>query len=193
MSQTQNRNRWIEAGFELFAKEGHEGIQVERLSRILNLNKSGYYHYFVNPERYLGALMRHMLRQADLLAADARLCQDFDIGFLHLTVKHKLSILATMQLLRNRNVPLFAETYREVTHTIDSAVLPVWATYTGLPQNLPLALRFFEMIRDMFFSRITENTFNYNFIHSMATEAKTLVLELNHTESSSPGSSPTPG
>lgn len=181
MRQAQNRNRWIEAGFELFAREGHEGIQVERLSRILKLNKSGYYHYFVSPERYQGVLMRHMHKQADLMVTDIRICTEFDPGFLRLMVKHKFTILATMQLVRNRNVALFTETYREVTQKIDSALLPLWAEYIGLKHNLPLALRYFEMIRDMFFSRITENTLHYDFLHTVAMEAKTLVLDLNRT------------
>lgn len=181
MSQPQNRNRWIEAGFELFAQEGLEGIQVERLSRILKLNKSGYYHYFGNPERYQGVLMRHMHKQADLMVTEIRACAEFDPGFLHLMVKHKLTILATMQLVRNRNVPMLMETYREVTHKIDTALLPLWAEYIGLAHNQPLALRYFEMIRDMFFSRITENTLHYDFLVMVATEAKALVLDLNRT------------
>ncbi|HAC24608.1 MAG TPA: hypothetical protein DCE81_06800 [Cytophagales bacterium] len=94
---------------------------------------------------------------------------------------HKLTILATMQLVRNRNVPMLMETYREVTQKIDTALLPLWAEFIGLAHNQLLALRYFEMIRNMFFSRITDNTLHNDFLVMLATEAKGLVLDLKRT------------
>jgi hypothetical protein len=38
---------WLDVGYKIFAHEGPEGIQVERLARILGVNKSGFYHFFV--------------------------------------------------------------------------------------------------------------------------------------------------
>jgi AcrR family transcriptional regulator len=175
----KNRNQWIETGFELFAQEGHEGLQVERLARILNRNKSGFYHYFGTMDKYFGALMRHMHKQADIIVAETRVAQAFDPGFLMVMEKNKLTVMATMQLIRNRNVPLFAENFREVTNKIDQALLPLWANHIGVPNDLKLALRYFEMIRDMFFARITFDTLHYDYLHNMASEAKAIILELN--------------
>jgi hypothetical protein len=44
MSKKNSIRTWLEAGYDQFADEGLEGLQIERLSRITNLNKSGYYH-----------------------------------------------------------------------------------------------------------------------------------------------------
>jgi len=33
---------WIKAGYKLLGKEGVDGVKVERLARILQLNKSGF-------------------------------------------------------------------------------------------------------------------------------------------------------
>jgi AcrR family transcriptional regulator len=179
MSRLKNRNQWIESGFELFAQEGHEGIQVERLARILDRNKSGFYHYFGTLDNYIRALMRHLHKQSDIVVAETKAAQDFDPGFLNVMVKNKVAIMATMQLIRNRNVPLFADTFKEVTHKIDRALLPLWAIHIGVNHDPNLALRYFEMIRDMFFARITFDTLHYDYLHNMASEAKTIILELN--------------
>jgi AcrR family transcriptional regulator len=57
MKKTNFRDSWLSSGYELFAQEGPDGIQVERLARILNLNKSDFYHYFGEIENFLLELM----------------------------------------------------------------------------------------------------------------------------------------
>ena len=52
MEKHKNSSVWTEEGYRLFAKEGLDGIQVERLARILSLNKSGFYHYFGDLEGF---------------------------------------------------------------------------------------------------------------------------------------------
>lgn len=179
MIDQKNKNRWIEAGYELFAREGHEGIQVERLARILHLNKSGFYHYFGTLENYFKALMLHLSNQSDLIVGQAKTATSFDPGFLTVMINNTMTIMATVQLVSNRNVPVFTETFREVTQKIDTALLPLWAAHIGVTNNPRLALRYFEMIRDVFFSRITFETLNYDYLHELASEAKTIILELN--------------
>lgn len=174
-----NKEKWIESGFELFAREGHEGIQVERLARILDLNKSGFYHYFGSMDNYFEVLMRHLHMQSDIIVAETKAAQQFDPDFLNVMTKNSIAIMATMQLVSNRNVPLFTETFREVTHKIDQALLPLWVEHIGVASDSHLALRYFEMIRDMFFSRITFDTLHYEYLHNMATEAKTIIRDLN--------------
>jgi AcrR family transcriptional regulator len=52
MEKAKNSSAWTEVGYALFAEEGLDGIQVERLARILKLNKSGFYHYFRDLDGY---------------------------------------------------------------------------------------------------------------------------------------------
>ena len=57
MEKAKNSSVWTEVGYNLFAEEGIEGIQVERLARILQLNKSGFYHYFGDIDGYCEELI----------------------------------------------------------------------------------------------------------------------------------------
>lgn len=45
MRSTKSYDRWIEIGYHQLANTGPEGIHVEELSRLLDLNKSGLILY----------------------------------------------------------------------------------------------------------------------------------------------------
>ena len=184
MSQSTNQKQWIETGFELFVREGHEGIQIERLSRILRKNKSGFYHYFGNLDNYFQALMQHHILLTDEFVADIEDAKDFDPGFLLAMVKHKEVVMGHMQLIRNRHIKLFADTFSETSRKVDLALLPLWIKHIEVTDNAEAALRYFEMIRDMFFSRITFETLHYDYLHAMASGAKTIILTLQKNNSS---------
>jgi len=44
MYKQNSKEKWIEAGYELFAREGLKEVRIERLARDLDLNKSSFYH-----------------------------------------------------------------------------------------------------------------------------------------------------
>ena len=72
MEKAKTSLLWATAGYELFANEGLEGIQVERLARILQLNKSGFYHYFADLEGFCQELIQLHRRKIDLLLSEVR-------------------------------------------------------------------------------------------------------------------------
>lgn len=58
MQNTSKSQLWVDVGYNLFAKEGMDGLQIERLARILQLNKSGFYHHFGDFDGYLEAISK---------------------------------------------------------------------------------------------------------------------------------------
>lgn len=177
MSKKNSINIWIETGYELFAAEGLEGIQVERLARVTTLNKSGYYHYFGDRESFLEHLMKYHLIQAHAIANDLRLIKNFDPDFIEILLKHSLQVIAHMQLVRNRHDKLLNEVFKQANGFVDLALLPSWAEFIGTPNNHEFALKYFEQVRDMFYSRITFKTMNHDFLKSLIYEAKGLLGE----------------
>ncbi|HMG91387.1 MAG TPA: helix-turn-helix domain-containing protein [Chryseolinea sp.] len=51
---------WLKAGYKLLGREGMEGVKIERIARVLNLNKSGFYYYFKTMEGFLTCLLHTM-------------------------------------------------------------------------------------------------------------------------------------
>lgn len=89
MSGSETKKKWIEIGYDLFANEGPEGVQVERMSRILKLNKSGFYHHFGNMELFSSELVTYHHHMIELYLADAAACKNIDPEYLEVMVKHK--------------------------------------------------------------------------------------------------------
>ncbi len=177
---------WINAGYELFAQEGHEGLQVERLARILSLNKSSFYHYFGTRDIYFELLMNHHHQMVDLLIDDIGKIRTFDPGYLQVMVNHQSTVLATMQLVKNRHIKLFDHAYSEVKHRINGAIATLWSEYLGMSDHPELALRYFEMTQALFYTRITCHTLNYDVLHQIASEAKEIFDDLVMSELSIP-------
>ncbi len=177
MSRINSLKAWIEAGYEQFAAEGLEGIQVERLARITGLNKSGYYHYFGDRNSFLEHLMKNHISCAEQLTIDMSMMKQFDPDFIHVLLKYPRTILVHMQLVRNRQDKFLNEVYVLVNGFVDKAILPHWAEFIGTPHHHEFAFKYFEQARDMFYSRITDKTMNQEFLQHFIYEAKDLLQE----------------
>lgn len=181
-----NAHVWINAGYELFAREGLEGLPVERMARILSLNKSGFYHYFGTRDIYFELLMNHHYHMVDLLIDDIGKIRTFDPGYLQVMVNHPVTVLATMQLVKNRHIKLFDHAYSEVKHKINGAIVTLWSDYLGVSDRPELALRYFEMTQALFYTRVTYHNLNYEFLRQVALEAKEILDDLVMSELSAP-------
>ena len=167
--------KWIEAGYEQFAAEGLEGIQVDRLARIVSLNKSGYYHYFGDREGFVEELMKHHIRLAELFAKDMSLVKEFDPDFIFVLLKYPLTVMVHMQLVRNRHDKFLFGVYTDVNRIVDPVAVRPWAEFIDSSHDQEFALRYFEQVRDMFYSRITMKTMNYAFLRDLLYEARELL------------------
>ncbi len=172
MNNSKGYKAWIDAGYDLFAQEGYDGIQVERLARIIDMNKSGFYHYFGNRETYFKHLMQHHLNNADLLVEAIQSIHSFEPDYIKFLISFSTPILVQKQLLRENHHPLFATTFIEGNKTVDPTIIPLWANFIGMGEDPVLASRFFEFFRDMFFVRVNKHNLNYEFIHALCMEAK---------------------
>ncbi|MDZ7608580.1 MAG: TetR/AcrR family transcriptional regulator [Cyclobacteriaceae bacterium] len=178
MKQTNNAINWIEVGYELFALEGPEGIQVERLSRILHLNKSGFYHYFENRHRYMDCLLSEHVAKAKSLTAEIDLLGNIIPDLLQLLLRYKTTICFHRQLLIHHANPELYKCFNDINSHTDQALLPHWADFIGLPEDHELASRYFGIARDMFYSRITPKTISIQLFEEIVREAQSVVRDL---------------
>jgi len=178
MSKPKTSQVWIENGYTLFAQDGLDGIQVERLAKVVNLNKSGFYHYFGDREFFLEELMKHHMQIAQALAEDFRKMEHIDPDFFQLLLKYTKATMVNMQLVRYRQHPLLNKSFTQVHDLVDQALLPRWAEFIGLPDHPEIARKYFEQARDMFYSRITPDKMNMDFLKSLVYEVRALMQQL---------------
>jgi len=170
--------KWIDAGYQQFAQNGLEGIQVEKLARVLKLNKSGFYYYFGHREHYLRQLLKFHLELFETVAIEMRSMTQFDPDFFTTMMKHKLSVMVQMQLLRYRHHESCNAYYVHVNNLVDKEILPEWSRFIGIPHDAKLALQFFGYTRDLIYSRITLENITHEFLKNLIYEVKEVAQSL---------------
>jgi AcrR family transcriptional regulator len=177
MKKRNGSSLWVEAGYDLFAREGMNGIQVERLARILQRNKSGFYHYFGDMETFSSDLVRLHKRKSDEYITETRSISSIDPDYLNIVVKYKVPILFQIQCYRSANAT-FCNMAEKIDQHEDLVLRAAWADYLGFGDNPDLANRFFNIIRDMFYGRATDQNFDLPFLQTIVREAKSLVQQI---------------
>lgn len=177
MEQTKNLSLWTEEGYSLFASEGMDGIQVERLSRILQLNKSGFYHYFGDMEGFYAELVKlHHKKIGEFLRRVGEIKKPAP-EYLQLIIENTPSVMFQVQLKRNKCHYAFYEAGEQVDRELDLAMHQLWCDFLGISRGGDLASRYFFIVRDMFYARMSFQNLNYPFLLDLALEAKQLVAQ----------------
>lgn len=173
MGKSNNMPAWIEAGYDLFAHEGTEGMQVERLARILGLNKSGFYHYFGDLDGYIDELLKLHEKKSELYLNAVRAAETIDPEYLHILIKYKVPAMFHVQLERMRDNPRFKKVAEQLDQQEDEAIRLLWSKYLGTDPDL--AMRYFVIVRDVFYARINFQTFTFEDIQSLLLEARDVL------------------
>jgi len=172
MSKNNSEKIWIEAGYNQFAAEGLEGIQVERLAKITSLNKSGYYHYFGDQETYLEKLMEYHLQLAVTYTTELKAIKQFDPEYMELLIRNSTKLMFTTQLVKNRHLPLLARTHELLNEMVDPVLSKLFADFIGFKDHVEFSAKYFNQVRYMFHARIKPEQMNYEYLRDFMYEAR---------------------
>lgn len=187
MAKTNNSSVWIETGYNLFAEEGLEGLQIERLARIVSLNKSSFYHYFGDFELYCEQLLGLHEQNAVLFLQGLEKAKNIDPDFLHLLIDFKVPVMFQTRLIQTKTKPSFCALAEDIERREDVIIRKMWSDYLGIEDQPELAVRYFDIVRDMFYSRISFKNYNYPFLQELLGEARTIVNQLMEGKEAEPG------
>lgn len=174
-SKTDSSKNWLDLGYELFSEEGHEGLQVERLSRILGKNKSGFYHFFGDKDTFLMKLMAMHLKREEAMISKLGKIKNLNETFLDLIIENQKTIMFQTHLVKNRGLKLFLDTYVEVNDRVEKAIIPIWSKFIKVSPEV--ATRYWRVIRDSFYARVTSHSFNQEWLSKFVEEAKSILVE----------------
>ncbi|HEY5747993.1 MAG TPA: TetR/AcrR family transcriptional regulator [Chryseolinea sp.] len=180
MEKLKNLSLWTEEGYHLFAREGLDGIQIERLARIVQLNKSGFYHYFGDLEGYCAELTKLHHQKVKVFLDGIRHLKALDPDYLHLLVEHTTTVMFQVQLTRTKDRYSFYNTSELIDLKVNAAVQKLWNDFLGNRHSADLTIRYYYIVRDMFYTRISFQNFTYAFLHELVTDAKVLIDQITH-------------
>jgi AcrR family transcriptional regulator len=172
---------WLEAGYDLFIDKGHYAIHVELLARVLGRNKSAFYHFFKSKEIYLEFILEYQMSKVDSFVKEIKGIDEYDPHYLDLLIRHHRIILFNSQLIKNCHIKFYDTALQEINARIDECILPIWSKHVGLDHDLDLSRRYYAIIRDYMYIRLTPELFQYDFLSALASEAKLIISGLMNT------------
>ena len=66
-----------------------------------------------------------------------------------------------------------------VDQKVQVAICELWCDYLNIPSDTDLGIRYYAIVRDMFYTRISFQNLNYTFLHNMVTDAKSIMDEIS--------------
>jgi AcrR family transcriptional regulator len=179
MEKHKNSSVWTEEGYRLFATEGLDGIQVERLARILRLNKSGFYHYFGDLDNFCAELVSlHKKKVGDFLH-EVAVIKKLDPDYLHLLIKYAVTVMFQVHLTQHQPNHFFYKASEWIDQRVNIAVRKLWSDFMDASGDSDLGMRYYAIVRDMFYTRISFQNLNYTFLHNLVTDAKAIMNEIS--------------
>jgi len=174
MDKTKSIEAWIDVGYLLFATEGMDGLQVERLSRMVQRNKSCFYHYFGDLEVFCSKLLLQHEIWGRRFLDELRDVKNIEPDYFNLVLRFKLPVLFQMKLYESGSPD-----FRKVAERIDAAeseiLQPVWTSYINFDGNERLAENYFNIVRDRAYMRLNAKNFTYDVLSDLFRSGKVLM------------------
>ena len=171
---------WIELGYRIFAEEGPNGLKVERMAKLVQKNKSSFYHHFADIETFTELLLEYHLTRANILADRERVCKNVVPELVLVLLEFKEDLFFNRQLRFHRDNPGFQACFEKANQGVGAAILGIWATELGLEQKSHLALLILQLSMENFFLQITPETISYNWLVEYIQRLKQMVKAFQH-------------
>lgn len=166
---------WLQKGYTIFAQEGPKGLKVEVLARLVNKNKSSFYHHFADLEIFTEILLQYHLERAAIMAEAERRCRNVDPELLQVIIQFKEDLFFNRQLRVHRAVAVFKQCMEQSNAQVAGAIIDIWAEALGLSKQTQLAALVLNLSFENFFLQITEENMNYTWLSNYVKELKTMV------------------
>ena len=155
MRVSNSSNKWIEAGYTLFAESGPDAIQIEKMARMLKTNKSGFYYFFGDKEIFFDELAKYHNQIGIKFANEIKAIKNFDPEYIDLLMKYRNPLFVQMQMRKHGEIKVFGDTFEMIRKRNDLLQLAVWSEFLGLPNQQILAAELFDIARDMIYTRLS--------------------------------------
>lgn len=167
---------WIHIGYDGFSKQGPKGLKVELMAKLVNKNKSSFYHHFADMEVFIECLLHYHLERTKFIVARTKECKNMVPEMLQLLVEVKEDLLFNRQLRIHRHLPEFKTCFEKANKPVEDAFLKIWSEALELGENEQLAQIVLNLAVENFYLQITEETLTYDWILTYFNEIRTMVI-----------------
>ena len=146
-----NRQKWVLKGYELFSALGPEALNVEKLSSLVGLNRSSFYHYFKNISGFEEALFDYHAEQYQHIGNVIKDYDHFEQLFNDEVFEYREALSFQRQLLINQSKPRYQQCSEEVRKYTGQKTFELWSAENAAGRTEEEQWQMFRAMRDFYF------------------------------------------
>jgi len=176
MEIIKTKEIWIKEGYKVFAIHGEKGLKIESLAKVVGINKSSFYHYFVDLEIFIDQLLEYHLFQSKIIADKENKAEYIDPELIEILIEHKIDLLFNRQLRINQNNQNYLKTLQISNKIIGNVFINIWVKDHKLTLKNNQMEGLFELAIENFFLQINDDNLNYNWLKVYFNNLKEIAL-----------------
>jgi AcrR family transcriptional regulator len=154
---TDNRQKWITTGYDLFSEIGPEALNVEKLSNIVGLNRSSFYHYFGDMELFETALLKYHMGCYENFGEIIKGYEKFEQLFTDQVYDHKVSLAFQRQLMINQGISRYKQCHDDSRKYTEQKTFELWSVFSKIKEETSAEWILFRALRDYYFVNHGQN------------------------------------
>ena len=143
-----NQTKWITLGYRQFGVQGPAALNIERLSMVVGLNRSSFYHYFAEVDIFEKYLLEHHIGRFQDLSKKLDQCQHFDPDFIHLVQHCREELMFHRQLLILESTPRYKSCFNSAKAFTEHKTFRLWAAHLDTQKKSAREFSLFQVVRD---------------------------------------------
>lgn len=159
-NEIDNKQKWILAGYQFFGEIGPEAFNVEKLSNIVGLNRSSFYHYFGDMEVFESHLLRYHIGQYKYFYELIKDYNSFEKLFSEEVMQHKHELSFQRQLLVNVSIARYKNCSDEARKFTEEKTYQLWSEFSPLNSDSEEQKTLFRTVRDFFYIHYGQSSGN---------------------------------
>jgi AcrR family transcriptional regulator len=148
---SENKLKWIECGYSLFASIGPEALNIERLSGLVSLSRSSFYYYFGDLVNFEQELLKTHIGYYEKFGETMRDYEHFEQLFSDEIMADKIALAFQRQLLINKAVKRYQECSDKAREFTEKKTYELWTKAKNVDPNSEAEWVLFRAIRDYYF------------------------------------------
>ena len=148
-----NRQKWIKTGYELFGEIGPEALNIEKLSNLIGIKRSSFYHHFGDLESFEREILQHHVNRYEIIWEIIKDYSKFEQLFSDEVFSHRDVLAFQRQLMIHESIERYKKCSQDARKYTEEKTFQLWSAFNHSKNDSEEEWKLFRAIRDFYYVR----------------------------------------